>query len=52
VVLISSKEGSVRKLGISVGLIFLLCSVDVNAQESVKFDAESNELGFTRWLRI
>ena len=50
--LIPSKEGSVKRFGASVGLIFLFCCVDVNAQESMRFDNEENKLQFIRQMLL
>ncbi len=41
-----------KKLGVSVGLIVLLCCVDVNAQESMKFDNEAKKLQFIRQMLL
>ena len=41
-----------KKLGVSVGLIFCLCCVDVNAQESMRFDNEGKKLQFIRQMLL
>jgi hypothetical protein len=41
-----------KKVGISVWLIILLCCVGVNAQESMKFDSEAKKLQFLRHLLL
>jgi hypothetical protein len=43
---------SVKKLIISVGLIFLFCCFDVNAQESMRFDSEDKKLQFIRQMLL
>jgi hypothetical protein len=50
--LIPRKEGSMKKLGIFVGLTFLLCCFDVNAQETMKFDNEGKKLQFIREMLL